>query len=398
MHASRTTDQVSVSTRAIGSGVLGMIAGLVFISPFAAGWWECYSPWTKTYLVMAWSALGAGIISFSYLKMRSAGRHIRVTDGTLQIPGIGEVALSIDDTQREAGWRLFVELATRVSTQELKVGTGLIREALTSLYGLFQLIREELKAIPPTTDSHTNSEADVQAFALAVLNRAIRPCLSRWHPQLKQWEDMDLPENLWPLADVCRKDLETTRQAVVELAVQLGVALGVNHAGQLLNEPTGSGLPVFVKDEEFADVRQALEPRLDSRRLAAAWRVYVQMSTRIATQTLAKDAGLISEALASLHELFNNLRDELSLLEPPFCYSENATSLEDAILRIMNIHLRPFLTVWHSKHKMWVEVNGEQSEWPQESECRAALEILQNALQDEMNNIADLLRFRKPQD
>jgi hypothetical protein len=47
----------------------------------------------------------------------------------------------LDPEHIKGGWRIFVECATRISTQPLTTGAGLLGEALQSLYKLFGTIR-----------------------------------------------------------------------------------------------------------------------------------------------------------------------------------------------------------------------------------------------------------------
>ncbi len=51
--------------------------------------------------------------------------------------GIGSAEWETDPAERKAAWSLYVELVTRIAVQPLEVDTGLIREALNSLYNLF---------------------------------------------------------------------------------------------------------------------------------------------------------------------------------------------------------------------------------------------------------------------
>ena len=56
----------------------------------------------------------------------------------------------LDPDRIKVGWRIFVENASRISTQPLAAGGGVLREALDSLYKLFGIIRDELKTVGPT--------------------------------------------------------------------------------------------------------------------------------------------------------------------------------------------------------------------------------------------------------
>ena len=75
------------------------------------------------------------------------------------------------------GWRVFVELASRISRQPLAENAGSIREALTLLHLLFEHVRSELKQSSPTPPTAGGGET-VEQLALDILNRHIRPFLA----------------------------------------------------------------------------------------------------------------------------------------------------------------------------------------------------------------------------
>lgn len=99
--------------------------------------------------------------------------------------GIGSAEWETDKTERQAAWSLYVELVTRVAIQPLNTDEGLLREALTSLYSLFGITREILKAAGPGVGASYDS---VGGISIAVLNKGLRPFLSKWHPRLQEWE------------------------------------------------------------------------------------------------------------------------------------------------------------------------------------------------------------------
>jgi len=84
--------------------------------------------------------------------------------------------------QRRVAWRLFVEMATRISTQPLDDLVGDDGIALKSLYDLFRLTRTTISEMEPTRSASGNT---VETYALDMLNADLRPFLSKWHPQ---WE------------------------------------------------------------------------------------------------------------------------------------------------------------------------------------------------------------------
>ncbi len=61
----------------------------------------------------------------------------------------------------------------------------LLREALTSLYNIFPTTRQILKEAGPDVGG---SQDSVGGVVIEVLNRGLRPFLSRWHPRLQAWE------------------------------------------------------------------------------------------------------------------------------------------------------------------------------------------------------------------
>jgi hypothetical protein len=58
-----------------------------------------------------------------------------------------------------------------------------MREAMNSLYSLFGSTREILRKAGPTVGASHDS---VGGIAIAVLNKGLRPFLSKWHPLLQE--------------------------------------------------------------------------------------------------------------------------------------------------------------------------------------------------------------------
>ena len=77
------------------------------------------------------------------------------------------------DPDRKAAWELYVELLTRVATQDLAPDHGDEKTALDSIFKLFDLTRQTLKA-------HHGCD-EFAKIAVVVLNQAIRPFTAKWH-------------------------------------------------------------------------------------------------------------------------------------------------------------------------------------------------------------------------
>ncbi|MDJ0597755.1 MAG: hypothetical protein QNJ37_02770 [Crocosphaera sp.] len=155
-----------------------------------------------------------------------------LTKVSINLPfGIGGAEWEVDSTQRRAAWALYVELVTRVSVEPLNSDEGLIREALNSLYSLFGTTREILKEAGPDVGASLKS---VGGIAIAVLNRGLRPFLTKWHPLLQVWEVKRPPdvspleyEKQWDQEPQLRQELEDLRQDLYQYALALADIAGI---------------------------------------------------------------------------------------------------------------------------------------------------------------------------
>src|SRR5689334_5145418 len=68
---------------------------------------------------------------------QSYSRNARLSDVKVRIPQLTELHFVMTRDTQLVAWKIFVETATRVSTQSLRPGEGILREALSSLYAMF---------------------------------------------------------------------------------------------------------------------------------------------------------------------------------------------------------------------------------------------------------------------
>lgn len=95
-------------------------------------------------------------------------------------------------TNQKFAWKLYIELATRVTSKPLQSGNGIYREALNSIYDVFKQARISLSEADPSIGQKRNAnELTVLNITLNVLNDHLRPFLSKWHPQLQSHEAMN---------------------------------------------------------------------------------------------------------------------------------------------------------------------------------------------------------------
>jgi len=78
------------------------------------------------------------------------------------------------DADKDAAWELYIELLTRITTQQLPKEVGDEETALNSVYQLFPLTREIIKR-------HGRMCSEFTKIAIVVLNQLIRPFTAKWH-------------------------------------------------------------------------------------------------------------------------------------------------------------------------------------------------------------------------
>jgi hypothetical protein len=140
-----------------------------------------------------------------------------------------------DTSEAEAAWELYVELITRVTIVDLKEDEGLLREALTSLYSLFDTTREILRTKGPNVARpKKGGDYSFGYIAVTVLNFAVRPVLAKWHPELQNWEAVKAADKTlqqheaeWARSHELRDELGRLRAVLREYADLLAKVAGV---------------------------------------------------------------------------------------------------------------------------------------------------------------------------
>ncbi len=75
---------------------------------------------------------------------------------------------------QKAAWDMYVEMATRITTQPLDPEHGVEKTALDSVYSLFQTTRDILHEQGPDC-------VEFAQIALVILNEKVRPFTADWH-------------------------------------------------------------------------------------------------------------------------------------------------------------------------------------------------------------------------
>jgi len=154
--------------------------------------------------------------------------------------GLGGANIEINENQEKAAWALYVELATRISGEELKPGMGSAREALNSLYSLFDTTRSVLRDAGPGAAKGPES---VGPIAIQILNQGLRPFMVKWHSSLSDFEaeqtkeqrnqfggkvTVIVDEPSWPEREAFYLELEVLRQAMLQYIETLASIAGIS--------------------------------------------------------------------------------------------------------------------------------------------------------------------------
>lgn len=128
-----------------------------------------------------------------------------------------------------------IELVTRIAVQELKPGEGSLREALTSLHDIFSETRQILRKYGPSVARPKGGGTlSLGSIAVLVLNTALRPFLSKWHPLLTAYENTRSPvdspvehEAKWDKSAELMDELHQLNSSLAEYAKLLADAAGI---------------------------------------------------------------------------------------------------------------------------------------------------------------------------
>jgi len=205
-------------TQIAAAAAIGAIAGLVvFTISRITG--------RNLYIIIGGVAGAAAV-----LVLQQFWRTAQLTEVKVAVPQVSELTFVVNNDARQVAWKLYVETVTRVSTRPLADEEGFIREALTSLYGLFATTRDTLKASRPSVPA--SGRPTVEHLAVTMLNQQLRPFLSKWHPRLRQFETAhpDGPESAWPDNSACRGELLVVQANLVDYALGFADLAGVRDA------------------------------------------------------------------------------------------------------------------------------------------------------------------------
>ena len=138
--------------------------------------------------------------------------------------GFLEMEFSPSEPDKRAAWEMYVELLTRITTQELQLDQGDEQTALDSIYSLFPTTRDIIK-------QNGRDCAEFTKIAVVVLNQKIRPFTAKWHKVSLQ-KGFDQPSNY----EAFRIDLAKLQEVLIEYSRMLADMAEVEDLTKLENE------------------------------------------------------------------------------------------------------------------------------------------------------------------
>jgi hypothetical protein len=114
------------------------------------------------------------------MKLKDLFKKVGLTSLKVNLQFIEAEFNLVNSADQDAAWEMYVELITRVATQDLHHGDP--KTALESLSKLFAITRDILK-------NKGRNAINFAKIAVVILNQVVRPFTSKWHPQMAELEN-----------------------------------------------------------------------------------------------------------------------------------------------------------------------------------------------------------------
>jgi len=125
---------------------------------------------------------------------KSFWKKVKVYEIDEAIIGIGgqKVKIKPNYQDMQIAYKLWVELSTRKIGLKIDLDNDVIDEVYDSWYEFFRLTRELIKNIPVSKIRKDESTKKLVSIAIEVLNKGIRPHLTKWQARFRKWYNMEV--------------------------------------------------------------------------------------------------------------------------------------------------------------------------------------------------------------
>lgn len=94
----------------------------------------------------------------------------------------------------EIAYKIYIELITRKAAIEIDEENDVITEIYNSWYNLFKITRDELKNLTGDLLYENQKSSDLIKLAIDILNKGLRPHLTKYQAKFRKWFDEKLKE------------------------------------------------------------------------------------------------------------------------------------------------------------------------------------------------------------
>lgn len=100
--------------------------------------------------------------------------------------GTNKLKLSINETDRQIAYKIWVELSTRKIGLPIDLEHDVIAEIYDSWHIFFTVTRELVKDVPVNKFRRKETE-EIVRISIGVLNDGLRPHLTKWQARFRRW-------------------------------------------------------------------------------------------------------------------------------------------------------------------------------------------------------------------
>lgn len=147
--------------------------------------------------------------------------------------GIGtnsKVKIKFSREDREIAYKLWVEMSTRKIILPFDEENDVIVEVYDSWYSFFGIARGLLKDIPV---EKLNSSKQLISVTDRVLNKCLRPHLTKWQARFRKWYNLQLDSN----SDLTPQEIQYTYPHYNELVNELkAINKNIDYYGEILKK------------------------------------------------------------------------------------------------------------------------------------------------------------------
>lgn len=147
--------------------------------------------------------------------------------------GIGtnsKVKIKFSREDREIAYKLWVEMSTRKIILPFDEENDVIVEVYDSWYSFFGIARGLLKDIPV---EKLNSSKQLISVTDRVLNKCLRPHLTKWQARFRKWYNLQLDSN----SDLTPQEIQYTYPHYNELVKELkAINKNIDYYGEVLKK------------------------------------------------------------------------------------------------------------------------------------------------------------------